>query len=203
MATEAINNLMRNRDAIRRIMAMDANGKMDRMLENAVQNGRVSYSENGVSYKTTQSQNDGRVVVNEEVMKRSKMPKKILESFQQNPGTSTQMPTSVLDGLGLESLQEMRNEPTVKEQQIQYTGGSNIDYSLLRTIINEAVQENVKKYMSALSKKLLSEGVTINSNSGDTIQAIKLGKRLSIITSDGTIYEAEMKKKCNINEQKK
>jgi hypothetical protein len=75
MAAETLNRLMQNRDAIRKIMAMDSNGKMDTMLENAVKGGNVSYSQDGVSYNGTSSYNDdGGVVVNEEVMKHSRMP---------------------------------------------------------------------------------------------------------------------------------
>ena len=205
MAADTLNKLVQNRDTIRKIMAMDSNGKMDTMLENAVKTGNVSFSQDGVNYNGSSNYNDdGRVVVNEEIMKNSRMPKKILESFQQNPGTSTKMPTSILDGLELKSLDEMRNESSnnnITMNPMTQTGGNVIDYSLLRTIINEAVQENVKKYMSALSKKLLSEGVNLN-NPSDTIQAVKLGKKFSFITENGDVYEATLAYKTNINESK-
>ena len=203
MAAETLNRLMQNRDAIRKIMAMDSNGKMDTMLENAVKGGNVSYSQDGVAYNGASSySDDGRVVVNEEVMKHSRMPKKILESFHQNPGSPTKMPTSVLDGLGLESLNEMRNENNTPQiAPMTQVGGSTIDYSLLRTIINEAVQENVKKYMVALSKKLISEGVS-HTGQGDTIQAVKLGENFSFITENGDVYEAKLTYKTNLNTKK-
>lgn len=203
MAADTLNKLMQNRDAIRKIMAMDNNGKMDVMLENAIKSGNVSYSQDGVMYNGNSTYNDnGIVVVNEDIMKNSRMPKKILESFQKNPGTSMKMPSSVLDGLELETLHEMRNESN--NTQIPQTAQSNgnlIDYSLLRTIINEAVQENVKKYISALSKKLISEGVNPGISS-DTVQAVKLGKNFSFITENGDVYEATLAYKTNLNSKK-
>jgi hypothetical protein len=42
MAIGVIQNIVKNRDAIRKIMAMDRNGKMDQMLENAVRSGSVT-----------------------------------------------------------------------------------------------------------------------------------------------------------------
>ena len=203
MAVDAINNLVRNREAIRKIMSMDSNGQMDAMLESAIQSGNVSYSDEGVKYNGGMNYGDnGNIVVNEDVMKHSKMPKKILESFQQNPGAPTKMPMSVLDGLGLESLDEMRNASKKNEAQAQtQPTGNMIDYSLLRTIINEAVQENVKKYFSAMSKKLISEGV-IKEGQSDTIQAVKLGKNFSFITENGDVYEATLAYKTNLNTKK-
>lgn len=207
MPAETLSNLMKNRENIRRIMAMDSNGKMDTMLENAVKNGSVSYTDDGVTYKPKRKQvNDNRVVVNEQIMKNSRMPKAILESFQSNPGIeapSEYSPScSVLDGLGLESLDELRNERSQQEMIRENTTTGPIDYSLLRTIINEAVQENVKKYISALTKKLLSEGVTVGGNSGSTVQAIKLGENFSFINENGDVYEATLKYKTNLNTKK-
>lgn len=206
MAADTLNRLMQNRDAIRKIMSMDSNGKMDSMLENAVRTGSVSYNQDGVNYTGTSSyKDDGRVVVTEAVMQKSRMPKKILESFQQNPGVSTKMPTSVLDGLELESLDQVRGEgvnESMKMQPMQQLGNTGIDYSLLRTIINEAVQENVKKYMSTLSKKLINEVVSVGGGKDNTVQAIKLGENFSFITENGDVYEAKLKYKTNLNTKK-
>ena len=216
MAGNAISNLINNRKAIRRLMAMDSNGEMNKIVENAVSSGALSYGENGATYNP-QAQvltenninkvisNNSKVVVNEEVMKKSKLPQSVLESFKQDPGTpfslkAPAVPASVLDGLDLQTLEELREEtqkPMVTEQ-IQPVGGS-IDYSLLRTIINEAVQENVKKYVSAMTKKLMNESVK---NEG-TVQAVKIGDKFSFITENGDVYEATLKFKTNLNEQTK
>lgn len=202
MANNAIKNLIGNRDAIRKIMALDANGTMDNIVENARKSGALVGSEEGFTYNgggnSSQTHDNGAVVVNEQVMAaHSRMPRQILESFKKNPGRTAS--TSVLGGLSDEQLAKMR--PILKESTTtaqQQTISSGIDYSLLRTIINEAVQENIKKYMSAMAKKLINEGVG-NVGNNDNVQAIKLGESFSFITKNGDVYEAKLTKKYNIN----
>ena len=206
MGKNAIRNLVGNRDAIRRIMAMDADGSMDRMVETARSNGSLTFDGEGGSYsgsgKQGQLQDMGSVVVNEQVMQGHRhMPKAVLESFRQNPGKEASI--SVLGGLDISQFQKQQSQKNVvQEQMVQQQpamaqiGG--VDYSLLKTIINEAVQENVKKYMSALSKKLISEGV---GGKGNEIQAIKIGKKLSIITENGDIYSSSLQKMGNVRDK--
>ena len=205
MGQNAIRNLVGNRDAIRRIMAMDANGSMDRIVETARSNGSLTFDGEGGSYsgsgKQGQLQDMGSVVVNEQVMQGHRhMPKAVLESFRQNPGKEASI--SVLGGLDISQFQQQPQKPIVQEQSVQQhpamaqVGG--IDYSLIKTIINEAVQENVKKYMSALSKKLISEGI---GGKGNEIQAIKIGKKLSIITENGDIYSSSLQKMGNVRDK--
>ena len=206
MGQNAIRNLVGNRDAIRRIMAMDADGSMDRMVETARSNGSLTFDGEGGSYsgsgKQGQLQDMGSVVVNEQVMQGHRhMPKAVLESFRQNPGKEASI--SVLGGLDISQFQKQQSQKNVvQEQMVQQqpamTQIGGVDYSLLKTIINEAVQENVKKYMSALSKKLISEGV---GGKGNEIQAIKIGKKLSIITENGDIYSSSLQKMGNVRDK--
>ena len=206
MGQNAIRNLVGNRDAIRRIMAMDADGSMDRIVESARSNGSLTFDGEGGSYsvsgKQGQPQDMGSVVVNEQVMQGHRhMPKAVLESFRQNPGKEASI--SVLGGLDISQFQKQQSQKNVVQehmvqQQQAMTQIGGVDYSLLKTIINEAVQENVKKYMSALSKKLISEGV---GGKGNEIQAIKIGKKLSIITENGDIYSSSLQKMGNVRDK--
>ena len=206
MGQNAIRNLVGNRDAIRRIMAMDADGSMDRIVESARSNGSLTFDGEGGSYsgsgKQGQLQDMGSVVVNEQVMQGHRhMPKAVLESFRQNPGKEASI--SVLGGLDISQFQKQQPQKNVVQehmvqQQQAMTQVGGVDYSLLKTIINEAVQENVKKYMSALSKKLISEGV---GGKGNEIQAIKIGKKLSIITENGDIYSSSLQKMGNVRDK--
>ena len=206
MGKNAIRNLVGNRDAIRRIMAMDADGSMDRIVESARSNGSLTFDGEGGSYsgsgKQGQLQDMGSVVVNEQVMQGHRhMPKAVLESFRQNPGKEASI--SVLGGLDISQFQKQQSQKNVVQehmvqQQQTMTQVGGVDYSLLKTIINEAVQENVKKYMSALSKKLISEGV---GGKGNEIQAIKIGKKLSIITENGDIYSSSLQKMGNVRDK--
>lgn len=211
MAQDSLQKMVQNRNTIRRIMAMDSGGQMSKLLENAKTSGKVVYdNDGGVTYnrpvqeEAPLQRNDGQLVVNEETMKaHPKMAKAILESFRENPGTPIDMPKSVLDGLGLERLDEIRQEnEQIKMEPMTNLGNSgSVDYSLIRTIVNEAVQENVKKYMSALSKKLISEGVV--AGGGSSVQALKIGDKFSFITENGDVYEATLEWKTNLNTQKK
>ena len=206
MGKNAIRNLVGNRDAIRRIMAMDADGSMDRIVESARSNGSLTFDGEGGSYsgsgKQGQLQDMGSVVVNEQVMQGHRhMPKAVLESFRQNPGKEASI--SVLGGLDISQFQKQQSQKNVVQehmvqQQQAMTQVGGVDYSLLKTIINEAVQENVKKYMSALSKKLISEGI---GGKGNEIQAIKIGKKLSIITENGDIYSSSLQKMGNVRDK--
>ena len=206
MGQNAIRNLVGNRDAIRRIMAMDADGSMDRIVESARSNGSLTFDGEGGSYsgsgKQGQLQDMGSVVVNEQVMQGHRhMPKAVLESFRQNPGKEASI--SVLGGLDISQFQKQQSQKNVVQehmvqQQQAMTQIGGVDYSLLKTIINEAVQENVKKYMSALSKKLISEGA---GGKGNEIQAIKIGKKLSIITENGDIYSSSLQKMGNVRDK--
>ena len=206
MGQNAIRNLVGNRDAIRRIMAMDADGSMDRIVESARSNGSLTFDGEGGSYsgsgKQGQPQDMESVVVNEQVMQSHRhMPKAVLESFRQNPGKEASI--SVLGGLDISQFQKQQSQKNVVQehmvqQQQAMTQVGGVDYSLLKTIINEAVQENVKKYMSALSKKLISEGV---GGKGNEIQAIKIGKKLSIITENGDIYSSSLQKMGNVRDK--
>ncbi len=207
MAEGALQNIMRNRNAIRRIMSMDKNGTMDRIMEDAITNGVVTRTEDGVNYNPTNSQdkpnvmpNQGGMVLSEKAMRKSKLPQKIIESIQKNPlNISIKPQASVLDGLNLNSLTELREETQQQTPAPQQVAGV-IDYSLLKTIINEAVHENVKRYMTVLSKKLLTENT--NAESTNTIQAVKFGDRFSFITENGDVYEATLKYKTNLNKKK-
>ena len=206
MGQNVIRNLVGNRDAIRRIMAMDADGSMDRIVESARSNGSLTFDGEGGSYsgsgKQGQPQDMESVVVNEQVMQSHRhMPKAVLESFRQNPGKEASI--SVLGGLDISQFQKQQSQKNVVQehmvqQQPAMTQIGGVDYSLLKTIINEAVQENVKKYMSALSKKLISEGV---GGKGNEIQAIKIGKKLSIITENGDIYSSSLQKMGNVRDK--
>lgn len=121
----------------------------------------------------------------------SKMPKEILESFSKNPPSfEEEMP--ILDTMGITNgHQEIRE--TVQPQQTQVT--AKIDYELIKNI----VESSVKKYMGALSKKLLSES---KSNNGNNIAAVQItGDKFVMVTKNGDLYEANMVFKKNVNKK--
>lgn len=73
-----------------------------------------------------------------------------------------------------------------------------MDYSLIKTIVEDCV----RKYASSITKKVLSEQKNI-AISDDQLRAIRIGESFTFITSNGDLYEAELKFKKNINKTAK
>jgi len=115
------------------------------------------------------------------------LPKEILESFSKNyidqsvfdPGRP------VLDRIGVTNgtqVVENTNQPQQKAQ-----GGGKVDYELIKSI----VESTVKKYVSALSKKMLTEN--------NDLTMVQVGsKKINLVTKAGDLYEADLKFVKNI-----
>lgn len=237
MAADTIKNVISHRDNIRRLMAMDTNGTMDRMVAEAQARGAVGMvNEDGVIYtpqqptqQPTQPQampmvNEDGVIYNPQQSRKihamgidestpinpnSKMPKAVIESFKRNPGKTGNLPSglggSVLDGFKYEPVQPSQPQRSMVTEQYQVgmqtmPQTSGIDYSLIKTIIDESVDKTVKKYVSALSKKLISEGVGAG-NGANKVDTIMLGDKFNFCDSDGNLYEATLKFKKNIKKK--
>lgn len=206
----ANNSFISNRENIRRIMAMDSNGTMDRMVRESVENGSFQFGEDGGTYtpKARQGSMPRAINSNGPINPNSKLPSVIKESFANNPIPDLPYPSglggSVLDELGIPPKQALQQPKTTMVEQystpMQTTPQmSGIDYSLIKTIVNEAVEEKVKKYVSALSKKLISEGVGGAGNSKTNM--VILGDAFSFCDKDGNLYEATLKFKKNIKKK--
>lgn len=144
--------------------------------------------------------------IRQDTVKNSKLPSAILEAFKENP-----IDTSVLEkNMGMESdksvldLFNVPNPPKKQKQVIRETPipqqtvsqqPAMVDYSLIRTI----VEESVKKYVSALKKSVLNENKQQNS---DNLVLMKIGESFKFVTSNGDIFEAKLVKKGNVNEKK-
>lgn len=237
MAADTIKNVISHRDNIRRIMAMDSNGTMDRMAAEAQARGAIGMvNEDGVIYTPQQlpqqpMQQQAMPMVNEDgviynpqqtrkihamgidestpINPNSKMPKAVIESFKRNPGKAGSLPSglggSVLDGFKYEPVQPSQPQRSMVTEQYQagmqtMPQTSGIDYSLIKTIIDESVEKTVKKYVSALSKKLISEGVGAG-NGANKVDTIMLGEKFNFCDTDGNVYEATLKFKKNIKKK--
>ena len=233
MAADTIKNVISHRDNIRRIMAMDSNGTMDRMAAEAQARGAIgTVNEDGVIYtpqqpmqpQATPMVNEDGVIYNPQQTRKihamgidestpinpnSKMPKAVIESFKRNPGKTANLPSglggSVLDGFKYEPVQPSQPQRSMVAEQRQAgmqttPQTSGIDYSLIKTIIDESVDKTVKKYVSALSKKLISEGVGTGSGV-NKVDTIMLGNTFNFCDTDGNLYEATLKFKKNIKKK--
>ena len=119
------------------------------------------------------------------------LPKEIIESFSKNP----------IDESIIENNNQTVQTPVTKKSQSIYNEQktkSNVDYSLIQKI----VESTVKKYISALNKKIISESKLHNVSNISELKAMKIGKQFSFITEDGSIYKAELKYVGNVKKKK-
>ena len=95
--------------------------------------------------------------------------------------------------------EETKSQTQQPQKQIvettQSTNNSNVDYSMIKMIVEECM----RKYVGSLKKTILNES---KSNSSDELQAMKIGDKFSFITKNGDLYEAELKFIKNLNNKK-
>jgi hypothetical protein len=186
-----------------RLMQMDANGTLDKIIEgkaNDINDSLISTDANVTSESLMSTKREDRVKrmpTGRMGVAAANVPSIIRESFQNQPPVSENMTTSsVLDEMfSLEDLQPQRKQQITEQvapvQQTFTTGG--VDYPMIRTI----VEDIVRKYTQSLKKNLVTEGV-----GGAEVNTIALGKTFKFLDSKGNIFECTMKKVGNINNKK-
>lgn len=127
---------------------------------------------------------------------KSKLPKEILESFSKN-----YIDQSAFDPR-LANLGDIKPQPKPQQRERKQINevknvNSGVDYEIIKSI----VESTVKKYMGAYSKKIINESKQNNDNGIAAVQF--LGDKFSFITKNGDLYEATLKFKQNLNENKK
>jgi hypothetical protein len=186
-----------------RLMQMDANGTLDKLMEgraDEINDSLTSADANVTSESLMSTKREDRVKrmpTGRMGVAAANVPSIIRESFQNQPPVSENMTTSsVLDDMfSLEDLQprgkQQITEQVAPVQQSFTTNG--VDYPMIRTI----VEDIVRKYAQSLKKNLVTEGV-----GGAEVNTIALGKTFKFLDNKGNIYECTMKKVGNINNKK-
>jgi len=138
------------------------------------------------------------------------VPSVIRESFMKNPIDSAPLYQGLGDNKDMSFLTEMiqpkqqmrkQSQESIKQivneglPQYQGTQGQQIDYPMIRTI----VEEIVRKYAVSLKNKIITEG---KDNSNNTLNTLSIGKTFKFLDNAGNIYECTMRKISNINEMK-
>lgn len=135
----------------------------------------------------------------------TKLPKEVLKEMMENPIDVGRLDVeglagggvSVLDSLNIDMqpLQTNRQQPQSfrqrpaqqQTQQPVYGGGGGIDYSLLKSIIDESIS----RHLSEIDRGTLNES---KNNGGDlTLKAMKIGEKFQFIDSSGNLYEAKLR----------
>lgn len=183
----------------KKIMDMDRNGQLDKYAKKQSgsinENGEIDFVQ-PTSLSNSPSANEiaqAPIRINN-----TKVPKAILESFKSNPINTNNMSStnSILDTIGVPittNIQEQKKKPIIQEQQI--VSSQSIDYSLIKTIVEDCV----KKSMSSMKKSLLNEGVL---NSENNLALMRIGESFRFVTKNGDIFEAKLKKIGNVNDKK-
>ncbi|MBO6254827.1 MAG: hypothetical protein J6O49_14470 [Bacteroidaceae bacterium] len=188
-----------------RLMQMDANGTLDKLMEgraDEINNSLTSADANVTSASLMSSKREdrmNRMPTGRMGVAAANVPSVIRESFQNQPPVNENMTaSSVLDDVfSLEDLQPQRKQQITEQvapAQQTYSTGGGIDYPMIRTI----VEDIVRKYAQSLNKKIISE----NTGGCAEINTIALGKTFKFLDSKGNIYEAKLSKIGNINEKK-
>ena len=195
-----IQSFAENAAAARQLIQMDRNGSMQRIKNNAIASGKISYDNNGnviAESKTHSSSMMGSGAQIPKQVSRSgmKLPKEILESMTSNP---LEAEISVLDKLDGQMFAEQVNVQPAQNIVTEQTSTSSgfVDYGMIRMIC----EETIRKYMSSLKKTIVNESK--NSNNSN-LKALKIGESFSFITEEGDIYEAKLEFKGNINKKTK
>ena len=139
----------------------------------------------------------------------SKLPPAILESFRENPisDDAALMKEVLADSGDLSFLEEsmaiqqpvrrqVMNETVQQPQFVPQQVSQQIDYPMIRTI----VEEIVRKYAGSITKKVLNESKGANLS---TVNTMMLGEKFKFLTDDGDIYECTMRKIGNVKDKKK
>ena len=149
---------------------------MDSRMKNFMENRQMPQMQVPVQTQTPTMVNKG-------------LPREILESFSSNYiDQSVFDPNrSVLDRIGVTNGQQQITETVQTYQPVQQNVGGSVDYELIKSIVESAV----KKYVSALGKKVLTEN--------NDLSMIQVGeKKINLVTKSGDIYEAQLKFVKNI-----
>jgi hypothetical protein len=153
----------------------------------------MSYGGDNSNFSTTNGQvND--IDYDEQSVAMSKLPDAIKESLLHQKIDMTGVSgVSVIDSLGIKTpkkpIRENKSQPQVQPQPQQYMSApSNIDYSIIKAIVNECLNEY-------FSKNMLNESTSLK-----TI-ALQNGN-ISLVDNKGNIFKAKLEKIGNKNDKK-
>ena len=215
-------NFQAIKENAKKIMDMDRNGSLDKykgMAGNNFDTINLGSENPSIQYNMQEMQQYQQfqqpMILPEQRQggrSNSRLPKAILESMESNPIDETPLydaigSGSVLDKLDKKTFENSRRlmpnagkVPTKITEQIQpqpqqfVTQTANIDYSLIKTIVEDCV----KKSMVALKKNILNENANAASNA---LMYMQFNNGFKFITKNGDIYEAKLVKKGNVNDK--
>lgn len=158
--------------------------------------------------------------ITESMVERSNLPKEILDSLMEKPldAPNTTLTDSNMTNLmnkvqeGIKYMPKVEkpkfsntlNEVRQQQQQPTVIASANVDYSLMKTIVEDVV----KRYAGALKKQILSElkgnlNESVGGKTANGLRTMMIGNKFNFVDDEGNIYEAELKYKGNVKNKKK
>ena len=136
----------------------------------------------------------------------SKLPREVLESFQNNVIDESKLLDGIMgDGNSLSMLtedvpQKRQSSSMPKEIANAYGTPQHIQEAQqpMNVVQSQVDYPMIKKYTSALQKKMLNESV----GSSSELSTFTIGKTFKFLDKSGNIFEATLKKIGNINDKK-
>lgn len=208
MDENSINQIMnRAKTLINMDSKMDAVAKSVRSTATRGDDGEISFMSEATQMSSMPAQKPPTQPMQTPMVapRNSKLPKEIIESMMSNPinvdGLSQSLadPTvgALMSKVNLKQQEPVRqvvNEtvemPQKQEQPLYQNGPSSVDYSLIKSII----EETVRKYMNSAVKKLLKE----LGGGNDKLNAMMIGDKFNFISENGDLYEATLNFKKNV-----
>ena len=206
----------------KKLMQLESNGTIDKIASDPQFKANIDASLTSSDAVLTESMmttardrsKQGPIVTRQMGENASNVPQAIREAFMSNPiddsalydamGGDGRDLSFLTEGLEqpkeivkpTQNVRQIVNEGMGTQPQVQYAQTAQIDYPMIRTI----VEEIVRKYAVSLNKKIISEGK--QTNNVNEVNTIALGKTFKFLDSAGNIYECTMKKVGNVNKKK-
>lgn len=143
------------------------------------------------SASLSEERKSGDMMYNEITASKSKLPEHIKQSMlNERIDVSTLGGGSVLDSLGIKESpkQPKRKERVVENVQPQYMPSAGVDYTIIKAIVNECLNE----YFSRQSL-----------NESTSLQTIGLSNgTISLVDNKGNVFKAKLEKIGNTNDKK-
>lgn len=158
-----------------------------------VQLQNVSTVNEGVDYSSALPDNNlSDFTFSESAFENSEMPVEILNAMRESAKDRQKLSESVISKINPSKV----NKPKVRVTEDKVVQNSNnsgaIDYSLIKTIIDESV----RKHIGSLKKNM------INESKGSSLELMtQQGNTFRFVTSDGKIFEGKLTYKGNIKEK--
>lgn len=197
-----------------KLMQLESNGSLDKIAKAHKNDINMSLSNDNITTESMVSTKRNRKTTGPIATQQmtgagaANVPSIIRESFATNQiddsalysalgndGLDVSFLTEGLGGQTAPQVRQIVNEGIQQPQTFQTVATQQIDYPMIRTI----VEETVRKYTASLKKSILSEG----KQGLNEIDTLVLGNGFKFLDKAGNIYECSLKKIGNVNNKKK